>query len=335
MQYSYGSTLSKIELVSWIESGMDIVGKTPDEEDPSISFLLQVAPLLHRYETAKQKINAHHTIAHHQGDTCPPARTADIEQALQDCFDIHQEFLQRFCPSQAVVPPPTGLPVQCPGCHQPSTFVDIRESASYNCTSCGLVEPYSFPAGKESLSYADQHNRAPSPYMYRPDVYFRKILDEAQGLHRGSFPPELLPQLDADLKKRHVCTRDISPTEIRAALKRLRKPEFYPCRWYLAMRLNSSFQPISIPHPVMQQCLALFSGMRKQFPRVIQLLHLHRTNLPSYPFLAQQMLLQLGYPQFAAVFGSLKSEKRHRIQSIILTMIFVALLPPPRLGTKR
>lgn len=321
MQYSYDQELEKLTFVELIESEME--SDTPAHtQTATVDFLLKVAPMLLHYEEAKRKIATYQLIAHPQSTDC-----LEINEALTTCFEIHQDFLRQFSPKDAVRTH-HGFPTHCKECGSFNSFVDDRATATYPCTVCGLVIRYDIAMGKNCMSHADQLIRAPCSYMYDPNKYFRKCLEESQGIHRGSFPAELLTSLRTDFRIRGIPSYAIVPSLVRESLKRLRRPIFYPCRWALAKRLNKSYAPMRLPYELIERLAALFRGMTCQFPNVIKKLRLRRKNLPSIPTFAQAALLHWGYPQFATEFTALKSEPRQKLQSLILKMIFVALSVP-------
>lgn len=321
MQYSYGNRLDKLQFVSWIESEMETSGP---RQDNTIEFLLTVQPLLHRYSTAALFIARNQFIAHPIGKITP-----QIQQALDVCEQVHQEFLQRFSPSDALRTPIETYPIVCDSCGALSSFVDVHKDATLVCVECGMSIRYYIAHGRNALSHMDQLIRAPASYTYQPIKYFRKILEETQGIHHGRLPPKLISDLQHDLKIHSIKIHEIRPELIYASLKRLRQPQYYPCRWALTKRLNPYYTPIRMPDDLIDQLFALFQGMITRFPSVIKKLGLRRKNLPSIPYFAKDSLLYLGYPHFAKEFSALKSLKRHRIQTLILKIVFISLNVSP------
>lgn len=326
MQYSYNAALATAQLVDWIESEMDS-DATPNQQHATMAFLLKTGPLLKRYEDAKRKISTYDTLIAHP---CAPNTMMvghgnhEIDEALTECYNIHQEFLQ-YCSPGDVVQHHDEFPIYCEECGSDNSFVDDRENAINVCTVCGIEQRYDIAPGKAGLSHADQLRRAPVSYVYDPIKYFRKCLDEVQGVHRGTFPPWLLDTLRNDFRIRGINSDDVNPTEVRASLKRLRCRTFYPNRWILAKRLNPRYMPIQMPHELVERLVAFFQGMTTRFRHVIKTLHLQRRNLPSIPTFTRTTLLQWGYPRFAEEFPPLKSISRQKLQALILKLIFVAL----------
>lgn len=287
-------------------------------------FLLEVCPLLRRYEQAKHITGRSHTIAH-------PARTAGLHQrtacestALTTCYEVHQEFLRRFSPSQAVRLRSTGLPTTCDSCQARSTMVDDRSHAILVCTQCGVSQRYYFPKDG-GLTYQQSRDRAPPAYQYQPLAYFRRCLEETQGEHRGRIPPQLVQTLREDFQQRDIPLHQVTPALTKNALQRNKKPQFYPCRWTITKLVNPHYTLIHIPQALMAQLLALFTGLMARYRDTVHKLRLQRKNLPSYPLLAQRFLQHLGHPDLAEAFGTLKSQKRHDLQMYLVNTILTSL----------
>lgn len=317
MEFSYGAELRKRETVSYFESGMD-----GGSDDTLVQFLLECAPMLARYAQAKEQIHGgRDDIPHPHHERVTP--NPKVTQALQTCHQIHQEFIMRYVrstPTSCTAPPIT-IPTTCEGCLTTSTMVDDMDGATYTCTTCGQQKSYGIAADG---GYAfDDQKKGSVPYMYDPNVYFGKCLDEAQSVHKGILPWTLLRDLRDDFQKRNIQYHAVKPDVVRAALKRLGKPRYYHCRWAITKQINPTYVPLELSGHIVQKLKALFRGMLVRFPRIVAMLGMRRKNLPSYPFFTQQGLLFLKCPVEARAFRALKSHKRHQLQSMLLQMIFL------------
>ncbi len=325
MQYSHDSELAKMQLIDWLEEEMESLDGTEPSNTHTTNYLIKVGPLLARYEIAKRKICAHQiVIAHPYTST---NTSLEIDNALTECYNIHQEFFRLFSPKDVVLETKT-FPIYCEECHANNSFVDDRENASHVCTTCGIVQRYAVAHGKHALSHADQLIRAPASYTYDPIKYYRKCLNEVQGIHRGVFSRSLLTRLANDCQIRGITRSNIYPRDTFDSLKRLRLPMFYPCRWALAKRLNKTYFPVQLPHNLIERLVALFQGMITRFQHVVKKLGLQRRNLPSIPTFTHEALLHWNYRKLAMEFAPLKSHPRMLVQKLILKIIFILLNVP-------
>ncbi len=314
MNYSYQKHLQAASVLTWYENGVTTVGTL---ESPMTEFLLESAPFLHRYHQANQIIQNFSGFLDHNIPT-----PAHVAMALQDAHDAHRGFLRKFEGSKQQ--PPVDLAnimSHCRHCSSENSRVDVQEEAAFVCTSCGIVSRYSIPTNG-GLDYEDRIRLNPSTYAYSPTVYFLKILYERQGLHTGTRAPlSVLKDLAIYFVKRHVPSLDITPERTRAALRSLKKQNFYPIRWTLTRRLNPEYPLLFVSHNLTEQLLAIFQTMARNFPTIIKQLNLLRNNLPSYPFFTKTVLLHLGYPDKARAFSELKSPRRHDEQVQIMQVV--------------
>lgn len=333
-------------MVVWIESAMEGGG----DDQSLLSFLMECAPLMATYAQAQQTIaTRHHTPHPSANEVCP----LDVQHALRACHNVHLEFLQKFVVGHPKTPhsivsssssqPPA--PGSCSECQTLSSIVEVEDDATWVCTTCGAVQSYGSFArnGGFGIDESNRRQRGSSkPYRYDPNAYFRRSLNEVQGIHTCVLPAALLAKCRADIRKRYIDVSHVGPNTTRAILKRVKESRYYRCRWALAKKLNPTYEPIRLSSSTMDRMMALFRGMTIRFPHLIKKLNLNRKILPNYPTFTRRALLFLGFPKEAAIFKPLKSHKRKRLQFMLLDLIFMDLVkstsvrrPPILLQTKQ
>lgn len=333
MQYSYALELKRRAFSNQLEKELFIAAgdaSSADDGSSMMSFLIECAPVLAAYEKWKSKIDFRHTIAHYIHDTPLPP---EVRDALQQCHQIHLYFLQSMgeCTREEFN---SECPSYCPSCLAPSTLVDVTKEAAYVCTKCYISHPYSIPRFGGGKNYADIRldRERPGGYIYNPLHYLKiKIIQEAQGIHSVPFPPELLRRLSDDFLIRTIPRSLITPKVMRTALRHIKSPQYYYCRWALTKHFNPAFEPIRIPEDTQQQLHALFLGMTSRFPHIVRSFGLTRKNLPSYPTFVNRALLYLNLPDLARTFAPLKSFAQQQLQNFILDSIFAQVTRKPSL----
>lgn len=302
----------------------------PDERS-AMDFLLDSQPYLSAYEKAKQHHYGSHIIPHPSFHGC-----VDSYQTLHECNRIHQEFLCQFQGATPVVVDAahwvTGshdhIPILCDNCHATYSFREIVFDASWVCGLCGMGIRYGIGKGELAYNYDEKCRLPPPRYMYRPILYLQRLLNERQGQHKGKpFLVPLLRTLSHDFISRGISDSQVTADVMKQALKRNQYSSFYPCRWALAKSFNSSLDLVQFSDYAMASLKGLFLGTMSQLPSVIKQLGIltDRKNFISYPFFAQQGFLHLGFPEYAAVFESLKSHTRQAQQTQILREVWKKL----------
>lgn len=303
MQYDYAQQMSKY------------AKKSPSE---LMTFMLAAAPLLAKYEHWKRIVNPSHAIAHSQH------QSTRIQHALTKCNETHREFVLKFnC--RSLPPKRHHVPAHCTSCGSKSCIIDYTEDASYVCSVCGISARYNIANSGAMAPYLQLVNMAPKPYMYRPIVYFEKCIQQVQGIHKQAFPKRVIRKLEQDFKSRCISYSTLDPDEILLALNRIGESQFYKHRWGLVKHFRPDYPLVIIPTEIIEQVKALFLGAIARFSIIVDALGIQRKNFISYPFFTSRAFVHIGFPEYAAYFGTLKSKTRHRIQEQILERILLDL----------
>jgi len=295
-------------------------GPLRDGTDAVIAYLLEATPFLVEYQRVQETLpfDTHPSgVTHHMGPW-----TENIRNALRKCNKLHQEFQERFMVQLLKT---IEIPVTCGECNTPNSIVRVTEIAAYVCSKCGVEIPYYVPENGGGLNIMDSLDRNPGVYRYNPKSYFRKYLNELQGNHNGHWSRKLLDNLTRDFEQHHIAVDLISPHITLAALKRLRQPRFYACRWALTHHFNSTYTPLKLTDSTVEALLTIFSRLMNKFVEIVNRLNLNRRNLPSYPYFTQQTLRYLGFTEEATRVQTLKSSKRRALQCLLLNEFFKGL----------
>jgi hypothetical protein len=266
-----------------------------------IEFLLNHAPTLARYETAKED-------------------AAGMDQTLYKAFmmDVHDQ-------NEAKV---HKMPEDCPECKVRNAWVLVEEDASQVCRNCGLLRNndrlVAIPSRKDREAAASVRWRGPHG-KYNPVAYLRKILNQHQATTVTSLDSRKLSRIRLDLEKRGLSLHHITPYDTHDTLVRLRMPTYYGHRWAITRRLNPAYQPLSISHELEEEIVAVFRGMWMRFPRVLSLLHTRRRHFLCYPLFVHAALRFLGHQKYAREFEPLKSSDRNLMQWHWLQSMFSML----------
>lgn len=294
----------------------------PPPEHAMIEFHLTNASFMARHERARQSLPDISL----SSNCIPYARapmSASTIRALQECYNAHQAFLRYHNHSSDNVLPQDES-VVCTVCG--GILVRVEDSAINVCTACGFQVRYHF-ASDGGLTYEARQAVAPTAYKYDPRAYFRKCLDEVQGLHRGAFPRWLIRELTADFSYRRMMTSHITPDDVLDALRRIRAPRYYPCRWALTKKLNPSFILPEFSYSFLAHLEQIFQDILTHYSGIVHELQLNRKNLPSYPYLIHEILIHLHHSHDAVFFKPLKCPLRQKYQHRLIHCILHHILP--------
>lgn len=182
--------------------------------DDHLQFLLDTTSIISQYTKAQQVLDNYAPIAF---ATAP--FTVDVINALKICRDANRTL----CSNQNIGKPHIAkiqVPTACSACG--GLLVDESTRTTFVCTECGLEERYFFGEGKHALRLSDPRCKMQFQCKtFRPLIYFKQRLLDAQGRLPRILDPTLVPQLISDHRARGISISSVSAETVRESLKRI------------------------------------------------------------------------------------------------------------------
>ncbi len=162
-----------------------------------------------------------------------------------------------------------------------------------------------FENSERNVTYdQEQHMQRSSIFAYKRSNHMMDWVNSAGGNENTEIPPHVLEALRAELRKDRVTrSNQITPTRIRAYLRKLKFTDLYDHSTYITQLLNGEAPPKFSPE-LTSRLLAMFNAIQEPFER-----HKHitnRNNSLSYSYLLHKMCELLGEDWALPVFGQLK-----------------------------
>jgi len=114
--------------------------------------------------------------------------------------------------------------------------------------------------------------------------HFREYIRQIQGKSRASLPPELFDVLKDEFQKARVEQEDITPSRVKAKLRKIDQSRYYEHCESIAATLNPAYRPIDIDAAHEEKLCLMFVQLEDPFERIKHVVVRSRKNFLSYPY---------------------------------------------------
>lgn len=196
----------------------------------------------------------------------------------------------------------------CASCN--GTKVLDRARAAMVCPSCGLSESY-IEMNQHNLSFDEQVNLEVSSHCaYKRVNHFSEWINALQARESTVIPEEILDAIRAEFKKIRATTRaDITPSRVKAHLKKLRLSKWYEHVHAICNALNGT--PAPKLRPALETKLkTMFHEIQAPFDKWKPVVAPARKNFLNYGYVLYKMFELLGEDDLLQYFSLLKSQDK-------------------------
>lgn len=200
--------------------------------------------------------------------------------------------------------------VACLSCGSHDMVTRVGDSMRV-CQACDAVEfimvdnerPVKRDAPKDSASFC-----------FKRLSHFNEWLAQIQGKDNPSIPEEVIGYVMEELRKHNICNAaDITNSQVRAILKKLRLSRYYEHVPYIISRIKgvpSERMPLQLEEKLRRMFCRIQSPFVKHSPAV-------RKNFLSYGYVLHKFVELLGEDAYLEKFPLLKSREKLRMQDSI------------------
>ena len=204
----------------------------------------------------------------------------------------------------------------CPECLSSCTY-HFTDTSDLVCENCGLIIACLI---SEELTYREEQETSEKiiNYSYKRENHFNEWLSQFQAQETTNIPPEVIEQLQNELKKIKIKALDeITHARVRSLLKKLKLNKYYEHVPYIA-NILSGISPPKMPQELEERLRIMFKDIQKPFddncPK-------ERKNFLSYSYVLYKFCELLSEDKYLKYFPLLKSKEKLYQQDLIWNKI--------------
>jgi rubrerythrin/L-lactate utilization protein LutC len=301
----YSTKLEDILRLNKIQSELDDIHKSLEEESPVESYYLKNADIMLQYYGTSEKThmaaqtNANqNTFMKYLSATTAPETSCISKKELFEKYANRMKF--NVEPSAETITFNTSE--HCEKCNV--SREEIGSEGILVCPVCGSEE-YMLVVS-DFPSFRDPPKERTN-YAYKKINHLNEILNQFQAKESTIIPDEVMHEVICEIKKRRIQNiADMTEKDMREILKKLNRSKYYEHATHILSRLNGNPPPTITPE-IEEKIRAMFQEIQAPF-----LLYCpdERTNFLSYSYILYKFFELLELDEYKVYFPLLKSRDR-------------------------
>lgn len=283
-----------------------IQSQLDQHEKEKIEFMLNAAPFLEKY--------------YHKGNEKEDSGSKSTK-GLRAFFgtkvnekrgELYEDYMHQV--ENVIVEPAQKRdyvqPLLCSKCKV--NMIYVPSEASIYCPDCGHSEDYMDTSVTKVMTY-DQENTGSVTinFAYKRINHLTEHLACFQGKESTNIPQEVIDALRSEFKKQRITdSKEITPTKVRAFLRKLKLNKYYEHSVMITFMLNG-IPPPSIDQRTEDLLKTMFKDIQWSFERNRPK---GRVNFLSYSYCIRKMCELIERDDIAVFFPFLKSHEKLEIQ---------------------
>jgi hypothetical protein len=231
-----------------------------------------------------------------------------IEVIANNKATLKNEYMTLIDPSNTVDKTKIVAMRTCFKCNVERVFV--QSEGIYVCPKCGqfeyLIVDSEIPNHKDSVSEKPK-------YPYKKINHLIEKLNQYQSKESTIIPQSVYDVIKSELKKQIIHIDEITPTTIKAILKKHRLNNYYEHHQHIFSKITNTPPPI-LTRETEDKIKLMFKMIQEPYQK-------HkpsgRSNFLNYAYVLHKIFLILKMPNHAKYFSLLKSREKLRQQDIV------------------
>ena len=191
-------------------------------------------------------------------------------------------------------------------CKTCGTFLAKNQNTCFECATV-CEESFLMDPSLDDIKYKSEFMHYSNiPCMYKRMNHFSEKLSQIQGKERTQLDPELLSNINEELKKMNIEKDEVTPKTIKMLLKKLKKSKYYEHCNLITNKINGYTLPTFTAEQE-DKLKEMFNLIQAPFEKFSPP---GRKNFLNYAYIFRKFLELLSYDEYLPFFSELKSREK-------------------------